>query len=727
MKKIITLSLLLGTTIMLSNSQSLTNCGNLFFSEYIEGTQMNKALEVYNPKGTPVNLNIYTIKVYKNGTVNNPTVIALSGILPPKGVHTCGHPQSEAAIFTKCDITNNGFDFSGDDAVGLYRNDTLIDLIGEIGINPNGGFTVGTGSTKDFTLIRKFDIRGGTPFWSQSVFEWEVFPKDNSTDLGSHNSITGEEDRHILANFQDPFITNAEVNAFAQRNDLILMHEPDANLPKGSYSWSYVFEIGPAKCSMDPNTSAALIQINESAIVRTVSASTTKFNWDVCLTVNEMNLDTVNPDRLWQIQNTGNVVANNLSGTNNADAEVCECWDAGFTGNGIKVAMLDGGGFEFTHEDMLGKFLDGWNFYTNDTLNGTFIDLGSPAIAHAMTTSGLVAANAGNDTGIAGVAFNSTIIPILLINPSPTYTVPGVQKAVDFGADVINMSLSGPFNQNLNDEIVLATQTGRGGLGCIVVGSSGNFNDSTFLFYPAAQDEVIGVGASNPDDFRSWQNDGWGCWGAGQGSNFGSFYEVVGPGTNLALVDFMGTGGFNTSPSPAGNYHFSCGTSYSAPIVSGICAILLEKNPTWTWDNVKDAIINGADKVHSADTGGIYDYNFDPLNPGKSFEMGYGRVNCLNSLNFVVGIDESIDNQLFDLVQVYNNNDKLIVIRELRNKEDMIIKIFDMLGRELTSHLLPSNQNRTEISVSQFTRGIYLAGVYKGQGNIVKSQKFIKY
>lgn len=191
MKKIVLLSLLLGGVYMFSHAQSL--CNEPFISEYVEGSMKNQAIEIYNPRQEAISLKPYSIKIYKGGNPNNPTVFKLTGILLAKDVHVCGNVQAEVTLLNLCDVVSSKINFKGTDAVGLYRNDTLIDIIGEIGSNPGvNGWQVGAGSTKDHTLVRHFDWRRGNPYWSTAQIEYDVRAVDDFSDLGSHKCVCSQ-------------------------------------------------------------------------------------------------------------------------------------------------------------------------------------------------------------------------------------------------------------------------------------------------------------------------------------------------------------------------------------------------------------------------------------------------------------------------------------------------------------------------------------------------------
>lgn len=175
--------------IAVSGSAQLQQCDELFISEYVEGSGKNRVIEVYNPTDASVDLSNYSIKIFTAGP-NNPNVLQLMGFLPSQEVHVCGHPQADpTGILPKCDATSNEIKFDGNDAVGLYKNDTLIDVIGVIGVDPgNTGWMVGTGFTKNNTLVRGWNVTAPSPYWNVNVLTWDVFAIDDTFHLGEHVS-----------------------------------------------------------------------------------------------------------------------------------------------------------------------------------------------------------------------------------------------------------------------------------------------------------------------------------------------------------------------------------------------------------------------------------------------------------------------------------------------------------------------------------------------------------
>lgn len=163
---------------------------NLFFSEYLEGASNNKAVEVYNPTLLPVDLTEYKIYRYNNGSLIPTDSLKMVGMLAPGGVYVAGNPSAVAAILTASDTLHTITFFNGNDALELryMPTNTSLDIIGIIGNNPGTFWPVGTGSTLDFTLVRKINISQGTLNWAQSVTEWDVYPQNTTTFIGNHTS-----------------------------------------------------------------------------------------------------------------------------------------------------------------------------------------------------------------------------------------------------------------------------------------------------------------------------------------------------------------------------------------------------------------------------------------------------------------------------------------------------------------------------------------------------------
>jgi uncharacterized protein len=163
----------------------------LFFSEYIEGSSNNKALEIFNPTATAADLAEYTLKLYSNGAVGATATLVLTGSLAPGATLVICNPQIAAVTLPACTQTNGSvINFNGDDAITLERNGSVIDAFGQVGFDPGSAWTSGAVATANQTLRRKANIaRGSVPPsapapWDVAA-EWEAFAIDSFDGLGS--------------------------------------------------------------------------------------------------------------------------------------------------------------------------------------------------------------------------------------------------------------------------------------------------------------------------------------------------------------------------------------------------------------------------------------------------------------------------------------------------------------------------------------------------------------
>lgn len=168
-------------------------CGDLFFSEYIEGTSNNKALEIYNPTPFVVDLSAYTIMTYNDGNVVPTNTLNLSGSLEPGDVYVIANSNAAPPILNVADITSNVTFFNGNDPVVLRNGGVAIDILGIIGENPgkNMPWEVdgGSGSMGEHTLVRKPEYTQGETNWELAQMEWEAYDQDTFTFLGEHATV----------------------------------------------------------------------------------------------------------------------------------------------------------------------------------------------------------------------------------------------------------------------------------------------------------------------------------------------------------------------------------------------------------------------------------------------------------------------------------------------------------------------------------------------------------
>lgn len=164
----------------------------LYFSEYVEGSSNNKALEIYNASDAPIDLTGCSVRNYANGASAPTGTAVLTATIPAQGTWVLCHGSAGAALQAVCNqpiaAVPNAIAFNGDDAVELFCDGNSIDVIGQIGVDPGTQWGSGATSTLDATLRRNCSVttgraNGEDPF--NPADEWTGFPIDTFGGLGS--------------------------------------------------------------------------------------------------------------------------------------------------------------------------------------------------------------------------------------------------------------------------------------------------------------------------------------------------------------------------------------------------------------------------------------------------------------------------------------------------------------------------------------------------------------
>lgn len=324
-----------------------------------------------------------------------------------------------------------------------------------------------------------------------------------------------------------------------------------------------------------------------------------------------------------------------------------EAWDRTTGSPAVVVAVVDTA-MDIDHEDLKGNiwtnageifgngidddgngFIDdvhGWNFL-NDTfevrpnVKGAYSEDG---YVHATLVASLIAAKGNNATGIAGVAWNARIMPVVALDAQGSgYTkdvASAIRYAVDNGAHIINLSLEGyEDSEEVDDAIAYAREHN-----VLTVAAAGNsdswegYDLDAFPVYPAclsldAAYGLIGVGSTDRGDRHASY------------ANFGSCVLVSAPGDDIfgAIVSPDGTGS-------AYEGGFS-GTSLAVPLVSGTAALIKSLRPDWGWAEIRERIMASAEPI---------DHLQDPDVRGR---VGRGRLDLAAAVRDVPIYDPALE------------------------------------------------------------------------------------
>ena len=260
-------------------------------------------------------------------------------------------------------------------------------------------------------------------------------------------------------------------------------------------------------------------------------------------------------------------------------------WATNTGSSGITVAVLDTG-VNANHPDLAPRIVPGWNVYNNtaDT---------SDVYGHGTEVAGTIGACTNNGTGVAAVTWNCRIMPIRIsaTDGSATYSAmaAGLTWAADHGARVANIS----YMASTSAAVTSAAQyfQSKGG---VVTSSAGNY--ATFDS-SADNPYILTVSATDSNDsLYSW-------------SNTGNNVDLAAPGSVYTTT-------------ADGNYGSAAGTSFSAPIVAGVAALVISQNPNLTGQQVQDVLKQGADDLGTV--------GWDP-------QYGWGRVNAAKALALAGG------------------------------------------------------------------------------------------
>ncbi len=283
--------------------------------------------------------------------------------------------------------------------------------------------------------------------------------------------------------------------------------------------------------------------------------------------------------------NTGQTISGN-AGVAGADIDAMGAWAITTGSSDVVVAVLDTG-ISSSHPDLQANLVPGRNVQANNSnTNDSWL------ISHGTHCAGIIGAVGNNSVGVTGVAWEVSLMPILVLGVFGTGSESdisnGLTWSTDNGAHIASMSLGFPGTSSL----IAAAATYAHQSGVTLIAATGN-TPTDPISVPAALPEVIAVGATdNRDQIGSFVSTG-------------PEMSVVAPG-----VDVYST--WDTLFS-ANTYTYQTGTSMACPHVAGVAALMLSVNPGLTHTQIRDLLESTADDLGA---------------PGWNPVYGHGRVNA---------------------------------------------------------------------------------------------------
>ncbi len=364
-------------------------------------------------------------------------------------------------------------------------------------------------------------------------------------------------------------------------------------------------------------------------------------------------------NKQFYIHNTGQQINDGNSGTADADMDVVEAWDITKGDSNIVIAVMDRG-ITSNHIDLpntrqvrlaggnLGASVSGSN--PNDLTPEANFYHGDPC-------AGVIAATQDNAIGISGIAPLSKIMPVKFeLGASFAIIADCITFADTNGAQILSGSFIGPDTivsaietailNAQNNNMLMFFAAGNTRYDLLASGSYPNYNPSIgYVGTPANSNysSVVTVGAGDRNDqlaIYSPINEKIDVVAPSSSTVWDALYSFTNTeGSDVWSIDIPNTAGANTFkygdsfiqqnemlPSTGLNHldftgRFG-GTSAATPMVAGVAALVMSVNNCISNLQVKDILLNTADKV------GGYDYNWSSTKPGHSKQFGYGRVNA---------------------------------------------------------------------------------------------------
>ena len=343
--------------------------------------------------------------------------------------------------------------------------------------------------------------------------------------------------------------------------------------------------------------------------------------------------DPLLPDQ-WHLKSSG-------SASPGTDVNVESVWNYGgsngIRGSGMRIGIVDNG-IEQTHPDLVANVdaSNGWDWNGGDSNP-------SPGSGdrHGTACAGTAAARGNNTMGVSGVAPEATLVGLRLI-AAPSTDEQEAQamlwkknliqvKSCSWGPSDSGTNLEGPGPLTLA-ALQSAVTTGREGRGTVIVWAVGNGqsngDNSNYDGYANAIQTIAAAAIDSSGNAANY-------------SEAGANLIVCAPSSGSAgalgitTSDLTGSAGYNTASSLGGGDYTRDfgGTSASAPMVAGVAALMLEKNPQLGWRDVQEILIRSATQIRPSDSG----WTFNGAGLHFHHRFGAGLVNASEAVALASG------------------------------------------------------------------------------------------
>jgi thermitase len=259
-------------------------------------------------------------------------------------------------------------------------------------------------------------------------------------------------------------------------------------------------------------------------------------------------------------------------------------WSSTTGSASVVIAIIDTG-VDGAHPDLASKMVSGWNIYSKNSDT-------SDVYGHGTEVAGTAAAETNNGLGIAGVCWQCLIMPVRISDTkgNATYSAmaSGINWAAGHGARVANLS----YEASTSSTVTQAAQAFMNAGGVVTIAAG---NEGIFISAPDNPYALTVGGLTTLNTLYSW-------------SNYGNIIDLVAPG---CVYTTMSNGGYGAG----------CGTSFGAPIVAGVAALMFSANPALT-----PASVMGMLKQSATDLGA----------PGWDTTFGWGDVDASGAVTLAL-------------------------------------------------------------------------------------------